>query len=90
MTKDRPFPILANPFFSLRIANLLPTLISLASAPFELVIAITLLYRLLGWPALAGMAVLGLSIPLNQLLVRRRMKVSFLLTSRATNSDLVP
>ena len=58
---------------------MLPTLISLASAPFEIVVAIVLLYRLLGWPALAGVAVMSISIPLNQLLVRRRMKVSSVL-----------
>jgi ABC-type multidrug transport system fused ATPase/permease subunit len=60
---------------AMRVANQLMTLSSFATAPVELVIAITFLYQLLGWTALAGLSVVGIALPMNHYLVKRRIVV---------------
>lgn len=59
-----------------RIANQLMTLSSFVTAPFELVIAIAFLYQVLGWTAVAGLGIMALSLPINHVLVKRRILVS--------------
>jgi ABC-type protease/lipase transport system fused ATPase/permease subunit len=51
------------------------SLSSIVGAPFELLIAISFLYQLLGWTALVGLSVMAVAIPLNQQLTKRRIKV---------------
>ncbi|GAA5873644.1 hypothetical protein JCM1840_002987 [Sporobolomyces johnsonii] len=58
-----------------KISMQLMTLSSLVTAPFELVIAIAFLYQLLGWTSIAGLSILAISLPLNQMLVKRRIKL---------------
>jgi hypothetical protein len=47
---------------------------SIFAAPFELVIAIAFLYQLLGWTCIAGLSIMAISLPLNHVLVNRRIK----------------
>ncbi|CAD6904542.1 unnamed protein product [Tilletia controversa] len=47
----------------------------LYGAPAEVIIATTFLYFILGWPALAGLTVLVLALPLNYLLGQRNMRL---------------
>ncbi|GAA5917290.1 hypothetical protein JCM6882_004151 [Rhodosporidiobolus microsporus] len=58
-----------------KVANQLMSLSSIFGAPFELVIAISFLYQLLGWPCLVGLAVMAIALPINHVLVKRRIKI---------------
>ncbi|BGP16287.1 hypothetical protein JCM10213_008267 [Rhodosporidiobolus nylandii] len=58
-----------------KVAQQLMQLSSIFGAPFELIIAITFLYQLLGWTCFAGLLVMALAIPLNHLLVKRRVTI---------------
>lgn len=58
-----------------KIANQLMNLSSIVAAPFELVVAIGFLYQLLGWTAIAGLSIMAISLPVNHVLVKRRMKI---------------
>ncbi|KAM0786024.1 hypothetical protein ACM66B_006839 [Microbotryomycetes sp. NB124-2] len=58
-----------------KVANQLMTLSSLVGAPFELVIAVTFLYQLLGWPAVAGLSIMLISLPVNHVLSQRRVRI---------------
>lgn len=51
------------------------SLSSLVAAPFELVVATIFLYQLLGWTAIAGLSVMAIALPLNNVLVRRRIRI---------------
>jgi len=48
---------------------------SIVAAPFELVVAIAFLYQLLGWTAIAGLSIMAISLPLNHVLVKRRIRI---------------
>ena len=48
---------------------------SIVAAPFELVVATVFLYQLLGWTAIAGLSVMAIALPLNNILVRRRIRI---------------
>ncbi|KAL8286389.1 hypothetical protein RQP46_004406 [Phenoliferia psychrophenolica] len=58
------------------IANQLMMLGYLISSPFELVVAISFLYKLMGWPALAGLSVIAVAVPFNVLISKIEIKVS--------------
>lgn len=58
-----------------RIANQLMNLSSIVAAPFELIIATVFLYQLLGWTCLAGLSIMAISLPINHVLVKRRIRV---------------
>lgn len=51
------------------------SLSSTVTAPFELVIATTFLYNILGWTAFAGLSVMFIALPANHVLVKRRIKI---------------
>ena len=75
---------------SMRLANQLMSLSSFVAAPVELVIAITFLYQLLGWTCIAGLSCMLLSLPLNHLLVKRRIKIHrSVLASRDTRMNVL-
>ncbi|KAK4053631.1 hypothetical protein OIO90_003870 [Microbotryomycetes sp. JL221] len=61
-----------------KIANQLMNLSSIVAAPFELVVAVTFLYQLLGWPAIAGLSIMLISLPVNHVLSKRRIHRSVL------------
>ncbi|BGP48208.1 hypothetical protein JCM10450v2_004080 [Rhodotorula kratochvilovae] len=58
-----------------KVANQLMSLSSIFGAPFELVIAITFLYQILGWTCLVGLGVMALALPINHILVKRRLRI---------------
>ncbi|GAA5840283.1 hypothetical protein JCM9279_002335 [Rhodotorula babjevae] len=58
-----------------KIANQLMSLSSIFGAPFELAIAITFLYQILGWTCLVGLGVMALALPINHVLVKRRLRI---------------
>lgn len=58
-----------------RVANQIQYITPLVAAPFELAIAIVFLYQLLGWTALAGLSIMLISLPLNRILVKRRIAI---------------
>ncbi|GAA6053022.1 hypothetical protein JCM3770_002387 [Rhodotorula araucariae] len=58
-----------------KVANQLMSLSSIFGAPFELVIAITFLYQILGWTCLVGLGVMALALPINHVLVKRRLRI---------------
>ncbi|CEQ40039.1 SPOSA6832_01630 [Sporobolomyces salmonicolor] len=73
-----------------KIAMQLMTLSSLVTAPFELVIAIAFLYQLLGWTSIAGLSILAVSLPLNQMLVKRRIKLHrSMLSARDSRMEVI-
>ncbi|GAA6059991.1 hypothetical protein JCM10212_001149 [Sporobolomyces blumeae] len=73
-----------------KIAMQLMSLSSIVAAPFELIIAITFLYQLLGWTCLAGLSVLAISLPVNNLLVRRRIKIHrSMLSARDSRMEVI-
>ena len=75
---------------SMRLANQLMSLSSFFAAPVELVIAITFLYQLLGWTCIAGLSCMLLSLPLNHILVKRRIKIHrSVLASRDTRMNVL-
>ncbi|GAA5956181.1 hypothetical protein JCM21900_006830 [Sporobolomyces salmonicolor] len=73
-----------------KIAMQLMTLSSLVTAPFELVIAIAFLYQLLGWTSIAGLSILAISLPLNQMLVKLRIKLHrSMLSARDSRMEVI-
>ncbi|GAA5820282.1 hypothetical protein JCM11251_005555 [Rhodosporidiobolus azoricus] len=58
-----------------KVSMQLMSLSSIFGAPFELAIAISFLYQLLGWPCLVGLAVMAIALPINHVLVKRRIKI---------------
>ncbi|KAK4048522.1 hypothetical protein OIV83_004690 [Microbotryomycetes sp. JL201] len=58
-----------------KIANQLMNLSSIVAAPFELIVAVTFLYQLLGWPAVAGLSIMLVSLPVNHVLSQRRVRI---------------
>ncbi|GAA6013875.1 hypothetical protein JCM10207_008220 [Rhodosporidiobolus poonsookiae] len=58
-----------------KVAMQLMSLSSIFGAPFELAIAITFLYQLLGWTCLVGLTVMAIALPINHVLVKRRIKM---------------
>lgn len=51
------------------------SLSSTATAPVELVACTFFLYNLLGWTAIAGLSVMVVTLPVNQFLVKRRIRI---------------
>ncbi|KAM0747040.1 P-loop containing nucleoside triphosphate hydrolase protein [Meredithblackwellia eburnea MCA 4105] len=73
-----------------KVAMQLMTMSSLFAAPFELLIGIGFLYQLLGWTAIAGLSVMFISVPLNNILVKRRIKLHrAVLASRDRRMDVL-
>ncbi|GAA6016442.1 hypothetical protein JCM11491_002414 [Sporobolomyces phaffii] len=73
-----------------KIAMQLMSLSSIVAAPFELVIAIAFLYQLLGWTCIAGLSVLAISLPVNNLLVTRRIKIHrSMLSARDSRMEVI-
>ncbi|GAA5897295.1 hypothetical protein JCM8208_003781 [Rhodotorula glutinis] len=58
-----------------KVSNQLMSLSSIFGAPFELAIAITFLYQILGWTCLVGLGVMALALPINHVLVKRRLRI---------------
>ncbi|GAA5937761.1 uncharacterized protein JCM15063_002109 [Sporobolomyces koalae] len=73
-----------------KVAMQLMSLSSIVAAPFELAIAIAFLYQLLGWTCLAGLSVLAISLPVNNLLVTRRIKIHrSMLSARDSRMEVI-
>ncbi|GAA5902673.1 uncharacterized protein JCM6883_007204 [Sporobolomyces salmoneus] len=73
-----------------RVAMQLMSLSSIVAAPFELIIAISFLYQLLGWTCIAGLSVLAISLPVNNLLVTRRIKIHrSMLSARDSRMEVI-
>ncbi|GAA5957716.1 hypothetical protein JCM3765_003743 [Sporobolomyces pararoseus] len=73
-----------------KIAMQLMSLSSIVAAPFELIIAIAFLYQLLGWTCIAGLSILAISLPLNNLLVTRRIKIHrSMLSARDSRMEVI-
>ncbi|KAM0755443.1 P-loop containing nucleoside triphosphate hydrolase protein [Meredithblackwellia eburnea MCA 4105] len=58
------------------IANQILTISWLISAPFELIFAISFLYRLLGWSALAGLSMIVIAVPFNFAISRLEISIN--------------
>ncbi|KAI5116711.1 hypothetical protein M0805_003223 [Coniferiporia weirii] len=58
-----------------RIAMIVSGMYFIYGAPFEIIIACTFLYQLLGWSAFAGFLVLLLGWPLNSFIARRAIRI---------------
>ncbi|GAA5856811.1 hypothetical protein JCM8547_008855 [Rhodosporidiobolus lusitaniae] len=58
-----------------KVSMQLMSLSSIVGAPFELAIATFFLYQLLGWSTFVGLTAMAAAIPLNHMLVSRRMKI---------------
>ncbi|GAA6034025.1 hypothetical protein JCM8097_000654 [Rhodosporidiobolus ruineniae] len=73
-----------------KVAMQVMQLSSLFNAPVELVIAISFLYQLLGWTAIAGLVVMALALPINHLLVKRRIKMHrSMLSARDARNEIL-
>ncbi|GAA6008715.1 uncharacterized protein JCM10292_005037 [Rhodotorula paludigena] len=73
-----------------KVANQLMSLSSIFGAPFELVIAISFLYQLLGWTCLVGVTVMALALPINHFLVKRRLRIHrTMLSSRDARMEIL-
>ena len=59
-----------------RIGNTIAGAYYIYGAPFEIIVAGTFLYNILGWSAFAGIVVLAVAVPLNSVVSKRSVKVS--------------
>ncbi|KAG8908992.1 hypothetical protein FRB99_000095 [Tulasnella sp. 403] len=60
-----------------RIAMMVSAAYMIYSAPMEIIIASIMLYRLLGWAAFAGFGVMVIALPINHLLSKRGVTISW-------------
>ncbi|ORX41111.1 hypothetical protein BD324DRAFT_613230 [Kockovaella imperatae] len=59
-----------------RIANIIAGMYFLYGSPFEIIVAATFLYQILGWSAFAGIVVLCIVAPLNSLISKQSVQIT--------------